>query len=319
MGKKKTFDLNEYKKSIKIDDTPRKKDAFIELHPCLHEIIGMSGLPQGHISQVYGKSDTGKTSFLFHAAAQAQEQGILPILIITENKVDWDRAALMGFDRESAIVEDNIEYIEEIYDFMQRRITDMMKGDLPYNICFFWDSVGNTRSQDEVEMGKDGYIVKKKGMQVAARAHANCLRTFTPMINNTTKHTCPYFASALLINTGYNKPPTFPGGPTGYVPYGGEKLWFNSSLILKTARKGKLDATKDGKKVVFGLTSKIAVEKNHINGISLSGEFAITADEIIPFEKNAIKDYKERNRDKWGNIDIYHTKTDGESEDEDTV
>ena len=211
MAKKKEFNLAAYKDTIKVSDTPRKKDSYIELHPCLHEIMGMPGLAQGHISQIYGKSDTGKTSFLFHVAAQCQKQDILPILIITELKVDWARATAMGFDRENAIVEENIEFIEDVYDFMQKRITDMMKGELPTNICFLWDSVGNTRSQDEVEIGKDGYVARKKGMQVAARAHSNCLRTFTPMINNTTKQTCPYFASALLINTGYNKPPTFPG------------------------------------------------------------------------------------------------------------
>lgn len=305
---KKKFNLEAYKSSIKANSEPLKSEKFIELHPCLHEIIGMPGLAQGHISQIYGKSDTGKTTFMFHTIAQCQKQGILPIVIITEGKVDWDRAALMGVNKEEAIIEEGLEYIEEMYDFMQRRITDMMNGDLPTNICFFWDSLGNSVSELEEEKDKDGYVVKKKGMQVAARAHSNGLRSFSRMINNTRKHDCPFFASALLINTGYNKPPTFPGGPTTYVPYGGESPWFKSSLILKTTKKAKLEATKDKKRVNFGINTRISVEKNHINGVSLKGDFAITADEILPMEKQAIADYKERNKDTWGDLAIYQVK-----------
>jgi RecA/RadA recombinase len=304
----KKFDLSKYKESIQQAEVPLKKDQYIHLHDCLHELMGMPGLPQGHISQIYGKSDTGKTSLLFHIAAQAQAQGILPILIITEGKVDWERAKMMGFDEDNAIVEQELEFIEDIYDYMQRRITDIQKGDLPTDVIFLWDSIGNTQSQDEIEVDKDGYVKRKKGMQVAARAHSQGLRTFSKMINNTRKEGCPHFASAVFINTGYNKPPTFPGAPTTFVPYGGDKIWYGASLIIKTARKGKLEATKDKKKVIFGLTTKIAVEKNHINGISLAGEFAIAADEILPYEPTAIKDYKERNKDKWGDLTITHTK-----------
>src|SRR5690554_2081649 len=120
MAKKKKFDLDSYRKKLKVSDTPMKKPKYVELDPCMHEILGMPGLPLGHINQIFGPSDTGKTSLLFHAAAQAQQQDILPVIIVTEGKVDWDRAEAMGFDRDQAIVEENLEYLEDVSAFIDQ-------------------------------------------------------------------------------------------------------------------------------------------------------------------------------------------------------
>jgi RecA/RadA recombinase len=80
----KAFDLEAYKKKIKQREVVYKKDSFIPVDECLQEVLGLPGIPRGHITQVYGKSDTGKTSLLFHLAAQAQMAGELPIIYITE-------------------------------------------------------------------------------------------------------------------------------------------------------------------------------------------------------------------------------------------
>ena len=144
----KKFDLDAYKKKIKVADTPLKKPQFVELDECMHMILGMPGLPLGHISEIYGKSDTGKTTLLFHAAAQAQKQGILPVVIVTEGKVDWDRALSMGFNREESIIEESIEYLEDVYAFMDQICSDVIMGNLPKDVMIFWDSLGNTLSKD---------------------------------------------------------------------------------------------------------------------------------------------------------------------------
>src|SRR5690606_33604376 len=101
----KKFDLNKYKESIKTADTPLKKDKYVILNEALQSVLGLPGIPLGHTTQVYGPSDSGKTSLAFHAAAQAQAQGILPIWIVTEAKVSWDRAKLMGVDPENCIID----------------------------------------------------------------------------------------------------------------------------------------------------------------------------------------------------------------------
>src|SRR5690242_17320901 len=120
----KKFDLSKYKDSIKVADTPSKPDKFVVLDEALHSVLGVPGIPLGHITQVFGKSDTGKTSLLFHAAGQAQKQGILPVMIITEGKVDWERASAMGFDKDTAIVNESCEYLEDAFRFIDKVTAD---------------------------------------------------------------------------------------------------------------------------------------------------------------------------------------------------
>jgi len=301
----KKFDLEAFKKTIKVADTPMKKDKFVDLDECMHEILGMPGLPLGHISEIYGKSDTGKTSLMFHAAAQAQKQGVLPVLIITEGKVSWDRAASMGFDRDGfAIVEEGLEYLEDVYKFMDTICAKVGTGDLPHDVMIFWDSLGNTLSKDEIEDKPDGTTVRKASMMKAAKVNSEGLRILSKKINNTRKISYPKTVGVTIINTCYTKPPAFTGAMASDVPYGGEAAWYKASLILKTKRRKKLTATKDGIKMGFGIVSSISVEKNHLTNTSHSGEYVITGNSIIPNEKTAIDTYKSENRDQWGESEI---------------
>lgn len=316
---KKKFDLDAYKKKIKVSETPMKKDKFVELDPCLHEILGMPGLPLGHITEIFGKSDTGKTSIMFHAAANAQKQGILPILIITEGKVSWDRAESMGFDKASfCIVREDLQYLEDVYQFMGKVCADVGSGDLPYNTMIFWDSLGNTLSKKEVEVQKDGSIERKSTMMVAGKCNSEGLRVLSTQINNTRKISYPKTVGITILNTCYTKPPAFPGGMSSEVPYGGEAAWYKASLILKTKRRKKLTATKDGVKMGFGIVSSISVEKNHLTNTSHSGEYVITGNAIIPNEKTSIDSYKDDHKEQWGSLDILDEETgelfDGEKE-----
>lgn len=305
MAKKNKFDLDAYKKKIKVSETPMKKDKFVELDPCMHEILGMPGLPLGHITEIFGKSDTGKTTLMFHAAANAQRQGILPIIIVTEGKVSWERAKAMGFDPEGdCIIREDIQYLEDVYQFMGNVCADVGSGDLPCDVMIFWDSLGNTLSKKEVEVKKDGSIERKSTMMVAGKANSEGLRVVSTQVNNTRKISYPKTVGITILNTCYTKPPSFPGGMSSEVPYGGEAAWYKASLILKTKRRKKLTAVKDGVKMGFGIVSSISVEKNHLTNTSHSGEYVITGNAIIPNEKTSIDAYKEEHKDSWGNADI---------------
>ena len=297
---KKGFDLEAYKKTIKVADTPLKEDQFIVLDECLHQVLGMPGIPLGHITQVYGLSDTGKTSLMFHTAAQAQQQGILPVMIITEGKVDWGRAALMGFDKESAIIQEGLEFIEDVRDFIDKITSDVSMGELPQNVMIFWDSVGNTLSKEEVEIKEDGTWEKKSTMMKAAKVLAESMRVLSKKINDTRKMSYPKAVGLVILNQAYTEPPKFPGAPSKLVPYGGQAIWFRSSLVLKTQKTKKLSATKSGIDMGFGIVSKITVDKNHLTNTAHSGEFVITADKIIPNEPTAIKEYKDSHKNQWG-------------------
>lgn len=301
----KKFDLEAFKKSIKVADTPLKKDKFVVLDDCLHSVLGMPGVPLGHIVQVFGKSDTGKTSLLFHTAAECQKQNILPVVIITEGKVSWDRAKAMGFDKDGfAIVEENLEYLEDVFDFIDKIISNVENGELPHDVCIFWDSVGNTLSREEFKTNKDGTVEKKSSMMLASRVISQYMRSISKKINNSRKISYPKYVGLFIINQAYTKPPTFMGGQPSLTPYGGDSIWYRSTLVLKTGRKNKLGATKNGSKINFGITSKITVDKNHLTNVSFSGEFVITADKIIPNEPTAINNYKKDNKAEWGELEV---------------
>lgn len=316
---KKAFDLEAYKASVKPADTPLKKDLYIELDECLREVLGLPGIPLGHITQVFGKSDTGKTSILFHTAAQAQKQGVLVIMIITEGKVDWDRAESMGFDKSKAIVNDSCEFLEDVFAFIDKITADVSSGDLPFDTMIFFDSVGNTLSREEVIIADDGTYSKKPSMMKAAKVITENMRGLSKKINNTRKISYPKAVGLFIINQAYTKPPSFPGAMPSLVPYGGDSIWYRASLVIRTARSKKLTAKKNGMDLGFGIVSKITVDKNHISNTTNSGLFVVTADAIIPNEKKAVADYKENHKDTWGDVTITATALEAEEVGEDTT
>jgi len=304
MGTKK-FDLESYKSKIKDREVQYKKDSFIPVAECLQEVLGLPGIPRGHITQIYGKSDTGKTSLLFHMAAEAQKSGDLPIVYITEGKVDWDRALEMGFDREGyALIEESYTTLEEVFEDMLEKLNEQRLEQLPKRIVFFWDSIGNTVSKDEFKLDKDGKREIKATMMKAAKVIKNHLRHVNPLINDSRKIDRPYDVSLVFINQAYTTPPAFQGALPGLKPYGGDGIWYAASLVIQTKRKGKLYATKDKIKMKFAINSTLTIEKNHINGIEQSGEFIITINSIIPNEKKAIDAYKKESKEDWGTLDL---------------
>lgn len=157
----KGFDLANYKASIEVNNVQKKKDKYVVVDECLQSVIGIPGIPLGHITQIYGKSDTGKTSLLFHAAAKAQEQGVLPVFIMTEGKVDWGRAEKMGVNMEQCIKNEECMYLEEAFTFIDKIVSDVSMGELPHDVLLLWDSVGSLPSKDEVKDNEDGTTEKK--------------------------------------------------------------------------------------------------------------------------------------------------------------
>ena len=307
----KKFDLDAYKKNIKAREVSYKPDSFIPVDECLQAVLGLPGIPRGHVTQVYGKSDTGKTSLLFHLAAQCQASEELPIIYITEKKVDWDRAKSMGFNKEGyALIEESYSTLEEVFEDILFKLAEQARGELPKRIVFFWDSIGNTLSKDEFKDDDGGNREIKATMMKAAKVIKGYLRHLGPKINETRKEGVPHDASMVFLNQAYMTPPP-PGSygvPGKLTPYGGDGIWYAASLVVQTKKTGKIEATVDKVKKKFGTKSRLTIEKNHINGIEQSGDFIITPSSIIPDEPKAIKTYKDENKDSWGDVEFSESK-----------
>ncbi|HEY8366161.1 MAG TPA: hypothetical protein VIL57_03345, partial [Bacteroidia bacterium] len=98
----KKFDLNSYKDTLKLSALEQKPDKYVVLNEELQACLGLPGFPLGDITEIHGDSDTGKSTLLLHAAAQCQQQGILPVMIIVEKKYRKERAEMLGFDEDNA-------------------------------------------------------------------------------------------------------------------------------------------------------------------------------------------------------------------------
>ena len=304
MAKNKDFDLESYlageqKEAPVVEYKPQE---YLLMPKPIQEALGMPGLPLGAASVLYGLSDCGKTGILLNAAARAQKQGILPILILTENKTNIDRIRAAGIDPTKAIIKEDLKYLEKVYDYISMKVHDIKSGKLPVNVHFFWDSVAGTPSEESIEITKEGKIVKKYTNQ----KNANVIGFYNPIIASLISETrqvgCPNTAGLTMITQAYVKPPEFPGAPSTIVPNGGEKIWYPLSLVVEVKEGRRLKAAHKGRDIEYGMVSKLKVKKNHINELNCEGEAVLLGSEILENDKKAIDEYKEKNRDKWATI-----------------
>lgn len=315
----KKFSLKDFKETIEVTKAEYKKEQFVELDACLQDVLKLKGLPLGHIVQCYGRSDTSKTSLMFHAAAKAQEQGILPVIISSEGKVDWSRARAMGLkytgdlpkeqqqEEEFIIVEENLKYLEEIFDFIDNKIiNNVMTGALPYDVMIFWDSMGNSISEKSIKINeKTGEREVKNTHMQAAAIKSERLTVLMDRVNDTRKVNYPKSVGAFIINHVYSGQPAYNGAPTPEIVKGGNKVKYTASLMLKTQAISKLEAIVNGTKLKFGMVVRLSVTKNHLNGQEFSGEFVVTEDKFLPNDARAIKDYKESNKERWQEAELF--------------
>lgn len=297
---KKEFSLSAYKKDKSIEETPKKPTSWIPMSPSFQETTHLPGIPEGHISMVFGRSDVGKTTMLVELAVSAQQNGILPVLIITENKFSWERAATIGLDKNECLAMDGIMFIEEGLDFMNQILDDQESGDLPKDVLFLWDSIGSTPSRAEYYANKEG-----KGramMETAKLLREKVHRYLWHRITMTQKETCPYNATAFFVCGAY--PQTQPGQtqPT-LVHSGGDGIYLASTLAFRMggvmSRSSKVTAVKDGTEVGFAIKSALVVDKNHITNVTSKGKIVCTDHGFIMDDKKAIDEYKKNYKDDW--------------------
>jgi len=299
--KKKFPKLSDYKKKIQHKSVEYKAQEWIDMSPAFKEVTKLPGIPMGHVVMNYGKSDVGKTTMLVEAGAHAQKQGILPILIITENKFSWDRAEVMGLCQEDCIVYNGVETIEEGCDYVIKHLKDQASGDLPFDIIFLWDSIGGTPSDAEFKANEEGG--GRAMMETAKVLRAKITRFITPKINGTRKAEFPYTSTMLIVNHAYTAPPQFPAKVGTIQPYGGDGIWLASTLVFRMggimSRSSKVTAVHKGEKISFAIRSALVVDKNHITNVAANGKVLCTDHGFMLDDKTTIDNYKKEYKADW--------------------
>jgi RecA/RadA recombinase len=299
---KKKFNLQDYRETLNVTPLEEKKPKYVRLNDDLQAALGLPGFPLGDITQIYGDSDTGKSTLMLEAAAKCQQQDIVPVMIIVEKKYREDRARAMGVDPENAIINLACKTVEDVFEFCDKIIADVNKGRLPHDVMIFIDSLGNINSKEARKENKDGTIELKNIHQKNAKVISEHMRLMSDRIGDTRFVTHNHYVGLVVLNQMYESTTV-----TGMVKHqfrGGKQLKYTSSLQIKTSKIKELSAIVEGKTKTFGIVSKIKVEKNHITNIKNTGEFVITADSIFANHPGAIDDYKKDRRGAWGDSSL---------------
>ncbi|MEA2451948.1 MAG: recombination protein RecA [Actinomycetota bacterium] len=212
--------------------------------------LGVGGLPQGRIVEIYGPEGSGKTTVSLHVIAEAQKAGGLVAFIDAEHALDPAYAKALGVDIDNLLVSqpDTGEQALEITDTLVRSgamnviVVDSVAALVP-------------RAELEGEMG-DTHV----GLQ--ARLMSQALRKLAGSVNRS--HTILIFINQLREKIGvmFGSPETTPGG---------RALKFYSSVRLDVRR---IDSLKDGAEVV-GSRVRVKVVKNKVSAPFKKAEFDI--------------------------------------------
>jgi len=314
---KSQFNLDNFKKGKNLNTVSVKfKDQrWITLSKAFQDTLQIPGIPMGHITLLRGHSDTGKTTAMLEAAIQCQKAGVLPILIITEMKWSWEHAKEMGLQFEEVpdtdtgeiidykgfflyIDREKLNCIEDVSAFIMDILDEQKRGNLPYDLCFFWDSVGSIPCRLSIESNKNNNEWNAGAMSQQFGNFVN------QKIVMSRKESSPYTNTFVAVNKVWvAKPETIMSQPK-MKNKGGDTMFFDSSLVITfgnvtNSGTSKLKATKGGKEIEFAKRTKVSCDKNHVTGVTGVGRIIVTVHGFIPEEKKALEDYKKAYSHQW--------------------
>lgn len=314
---KNSFNLSNFKekKGFSSSSVKFKNLEWIPLSQAFQDILSIPGIPVGHITLLRGHSDTGKTTALLEAAANAQKKGMLPVFIVTEMKWSWEHAKLMGIefdeivDKETGEIVDyegfflyadrgTLGSIEDVAAYILDLIDEQSKGNLPYDLVFFWDSVGSVPCDLSIRSNKNNNEWNAGAMSTQFGNNLN------QKILLSRKEGSKYTNTLVAINKVWTAKPDSPMGQPKLMNKNGMAMWYDATLVVTFGNitnpgTSKLKAIKDGKHVEFAKRANVQVEKNHISGIQSRGKIVMTPHGFIEDSAKAIELYKKDHKDRW--------------------
>jgi hypothetical protein len=233
-------------------------------------------------------------------------------------KHDWNHWKTMGFEINDVVNEETGEIvdqdgffiyrdrstlnsIEDIAAFIIDLLVEQKKGNLPYDLLFLWDSVGSIPCQMSIEQGKNNPMWNAGAIATQFGNFVN------QQIVMSRKESSKYTNTLFVVNKVGVAPALTPMSQPKMTNKGGDTFYYDASLCftfgnITNAGTSKIEATKDKKKVEFALRTKIACDKNHINGITTKGTIVSTVHGFIKDDALAIKKYKDEHSPEWVDI-----------------
>ena len=231
------------------------------------------GIPKGRVTMLGGESMTGKTLFVLKILANAQKEGLIPVIFDTENAVDPEGAARIGLDI-SKVKYVPCVTIEQTRNALYKFLTSVKEKGLEGKFIVAIDSLGNLQS--ELEHSRMGKESTASDMGSKARAMKSLMQTCTNL-GATTQTT------VLATNHVYDDPAAMFPSIEKHMP-GGKSIVYLPSVTVQLARKpmksdgGKtMDAeTAVGQKNYAGILIRALTRKNRFIKQYLQGEMFLS-------------------------------------------
>ena len=202
------------------------------------------GIPLGRVTCFAGESGSGK-SFICsgNLVKQAQQQGILPIVLDSENALDSDWLQALGVDTsEDKLMRFGVSMIDEVAKF----VSEFMKGykdqysDMPYEerqkVLFVVDSLGMLLTPTDVDQFERGDMKGDMGRKPKA---------LTALVRNAVNLIAGNPVGVVATNHTYASQDMF--DPDDKIS-GGQGFIYASSIVV-AMRKLKLKEDEDGNKI----------------------------------------------------------------------
>jgi len=287
--------------------TKYKPESFYNCGDAFMEACGLPGPVMGGINMFLGHSNAGKTTALILAAADAQRKGHLPVFIITEKKWSFDHSVELGLQAQKNqdgvwdgdfLFNDSFDYIEQLTDYVNELLNAQEKGELPYNLSFFIDSIGSIPCKQTFDGGG--------GTMHDARVLADKIgRGIHSRISKSKKEDYPYINTMSVIVQPWVQLPDNPFGQATIQPKGGQALFLASSLVFlfgnqKSSGVSHITATKNGRTISYATRTKISILKNHVTGVAFKdGKIIAVPQGYISDTKEALDKYKKEYSGYW--------------------
>jgi hypothetical protein len=193
---------------------------------------------------------------------------------------------------------EKLQCVEDVAAFMADILDEQKKGNLPYDLCFFWDSVGSIPCRMSVEKSTNNNEWNAGAMS----------QQFGNFINQrivlSRKDSQPYTNTFVAINKVWVAKPDNPMGQPTLQNKGGNTMYFDASLVItfgNIAKAGtnKIKASKNGKDIEFAKRTRITCDKNHITGVTAVSKVIMTPHGFIDDTPASINSYKNEYSEEW--------------------
>ncbi len=203
--------------------------------------LGIGGIPQGRVVEIYGNEGSGKTTLALHIGAEAMKKGLPVLYIDAENALDPSYAATIGLNTESGnFILSQPDDAESALGLIEDFATIVGEG------LVVVDSVAALVPRQELQ-GDIG----DSNVAVLARLMSQSLRRLARTIKD--RDTALVFLNQIREKVGvlYGNPEVTPGG---------RALKFYASVRLEVRRK---EVVRAGGEIV-GHDMKVRVTKNKL-------------------------------------------------------